>query len=63
LVRQGIEDLEAIYRNTPLKRVTTTLGVVIYPEHGESSSQLIEFADKVLYLGKKDGRNRIHFAS
>lgn len=62
-LRQGIENLSVIYRNTPLKRITGTLGVAIYPDHGDSTSLLIESADNALYRGKKAGRNRVQFAS
>lgn len=39
--------------------VTITLGVSTYPQHGESSTEMIEFADKCLYRGKENGRNQV----
>lgn len=41
------------------KHVTISCGVATYPLHGETPSQLIEFADTGLYRAKKNGRNQV----
>lgn len=41
------------------KSVTISLGVATYPEHAESSADLIEYADKGLYAAKENGRNQV----
>jgi diguanylate cyclase (GGDEF)-like protein len=41
------------------KHVTISCGVSTYPTHGESPSQLIEFADAGLYRAKSNGRNQV----
>lgn len=61
-IRHDIENIQITYRDMPLKNITATIGAALYPEHGETASQLIESADKALYRGKKAGRNRVHFA-
>jgi diguanylate cyclase (GGDEF)-like protein len=41
------------------KHVTISCGVATYPTHGDSPSQLIEFADAGLYRAKENGRNQV----
>jgi len=38
--------------------VTTSIGISIYHEHGETREALIEAADKAMYRAKHSGRNR-----
>ncbi|WP_374109836.1 diguanylate cyclase domain-containing protein [Priestia aryabhattai] len=38
-------------------RTTTTIGVSIYPEDGESATLLLKNADDALYKGKREGKN------
>ncbi|MED4000991.1 diguanylate cyclase domain-containing protein [Priestia aryabhattai] len=38
-------------------RTTTTIGVSIYPEDGESAASLLKNADDALYKGKREGKN------
>ena len=43
-------------------RSSISLGVAVFPLHGEDSKQLIQGADLALYAAKKDGRNRVSLA-
>jgi diguanylate cyclase (GGDEF)-like protein len=39
--------------------VSTSLGLAIYPEHGQDAQTLTRHADEAMYLAKKQGRNRV----
>jgi len=40
-------------------RVTVSLGVGTYPQHGEDRNTLLDAADKAMYRAKSHGRNRV----
>jgi diguanylate cyclase (GGDEF)-like protein len=42
----------------PLGKVTLSLGISTYPEHGSNVEELLDRADKALYCAKKTGRNK-----
>ncbi len=39
--------------------VTISLGVASMPENGDTTEKLIEYADKCLYVAKRNGRNQV----
>ncbi len=39
--------------------VTISLGVAAMPENGDTTEKLIEYADKCLYIAKRNGRNQV----
>jgi len=41
--------------------VTTSIGISVYPEHGEEGNTLIKHADAAMYHAKKNGRNNYQF--
>ncbi len=43
--------------------VTASMGVAGFPENAQSQQQLLDLADKALYLSKRLGRNQVHTAS
>lgn len=43
--------------------VTASLGVACYPDDAENQHQLLELADRALYMSKRMGRNQVHIAS
>ncbi len=42
-------------------RVSGSIGIAIYPEHGTDSDQLLRHADRAMYKAKKSGCNRFYF--
>lgn len=43
-------------------RVTTSVGLALFPEHGESADALMQNADAALYLAKEAGKNAYRIA-
>jgi len=41
-------------------RVGVSIGIALYPEHGDNPSKLIKFADDAMYVAKRLGRNCYH---
>ena len=55
--------LEAIRKHTAviggeILRATASLGIVLFPDHGTGSSELLMKADMAMYRAKAEGRNR-----
>ena len=46
-----------------IEPVTVSMGVSIYPEHGDNIIDLVKAADKALYTAKNSGRNQVVVAS
>jgi len=42
----------------PLGKITLSLGISSYPEHGSTVEELLDHADKALYSAKNTGRNK-----
>jgi diguanylate cyclase (GGDEF)-like protein len=57
-IRQEIEKMVFHSENGPV-RVTLSLGLAVYPDHGTEKERLISRADQALYRAKKQGRNRV----
>lgn len=47
----------------PARKITVSLGVSTYPEHGTQPADLIAAADRALYTAKSTGRNGVAIAS
>ena len=56
-LRLCVAEQHIIYQSTLLEKVTLSIGISIYPNHGQSSNELIQQADKALYDAKDLGRN------
>ena len=46
----------------PLPQLTVSIGVVAFPEHGQTLEEVIQASDKALYESKRGGRNRVTVA-
>ncbi|WP_237763388.1 diguanylate cyclase domain-containing protein [Thiobacillus denitrificans] len=43
--------------------ISPSIGVALYPEHGDDYKQLIRYADEAMYAAKKSGGNRVQVTS
>jgi diguanylate cyclase (GGDEF)-like protein len=58
-LRESIEKQVFLGAETqPLKKLTISIGLAAYPEHGLSAEEILNRADKALYFAKESGRNR-----
>jgi diguanylate cyclase (GGDEF)-like protein/PAS domain S-box-containing protein len=60
--KDAIQRLDVHYRGLSLGRLTASMGVAIFPDHGRTSKSLVEAADKALYRSKSAGRDRVTMA-
>jgi len=58
-LRQGVQNLQVEYRGQPLGPITVSLGVAVFPDHGDNVEAIIRAADAALYRAKQGGRNRV----
>ncbi len=42
----------------PISFITASIGIVSYPQHGETTAQLLENVDKAMYCAKHEGKNK-----
>ncbi len=57
-IRRSAENYELVF-NGHKERVTLSIGVATYPDDASNREELIDHADKALYLAKRTGRNRL----
>lgn len=41
-------------------QISSSIGVALYPEHGETEKDLLRLGDEAMYRAKKGGRNAVH---
>jgi diguanylate cyclase (GGDEF)-like protein len=59
-IRTAVEQHPFPGRDTqPGGRLTVTLGVATYPTDSKDGLELVDLADRAMYLGKQQGRNRV----
>jgi diguanylate cyclase (GGDEF)-like protein len=58
-LRQGIKQLVLSHLGAPLGKVTISIGVAAFPQHGRNPDELLRTADASLYQAKHQGRDRV----
>jgi diguanylate cyclase (GGDEF)-like protein len=61
-LRQAMNDLHIEYEGVQLPSITASIGVAVFPMHGQNPDSLIIAADQALYRAKHNGRNRVLLA-
>lgn len=62
-IRRSVEDHRFLSREgTPL-RITVSIGLSSFPEHGRTPAEVMELADRAMYRGKQTTRNVVYVAS
>jgi len=56
-LRKGVQALTIAWEGRELPRVTVSVGLALFPEHGRNGAELIQAADSALYAAKQRGRN------
>jgi diguanylate cyclase (GGDEF)-like protein/PAS domain S-box-containing protein len=56
--RKQLEKMSIVFADFEIS-ITLSAGIAVFPDHGESPSQLLARADEMLYKSKQEGRNRI----
>jgi diguanylate cyclase (GGDEF)-like protein len=59
LLRRMVSDLALRYRGQPLRQVTISIGVAMFPDHTDDADELLRSADHAMYAAKHKGRNRV----
>ena len=62
LIRETMSTLSFHHEGNKINPITVSIGISVYPDHGENTKELIRTADKALYEAKKSGRNRVIIA-
>jgi len=63
-VAQALQGAVAELRSptSALTRVTASIGVAVFPDHGRELDDVVQAADQAMYQAKRDGRDRIAIA-
>ncbi|MGC2160640.1 MAG: GGDEF domain-containing protein [Silvibacterium sp.] len=62
LVRRRVSEISLEFPGDGPHKITISVGVAMYPQHAESTEQLLRASDRALYEAKHRGRNRIALA-
>ncbi len=58
-IRKQVGEPRYIVSDTP--GITASIGIAVYPDHGEALQELLKNADAAMYAAKSSGRDRIRF--
>ncbi|MGB7874966.1 MAG: sensor domain-containing diguanylate cyclase [Anaerolineales bacterium] len=58
-LRKEVKQLDVYHRGTLLNKITLSIGVAAFPDHGNDAETLLRAADHALYRAKNEGRDRV----
>ena len=58
-LRKAVKQLDAYHHGTLLNKITLSIGVASFPDHGEDAEALLRAVDQALYRAKNEGRDRV----
>jgi diguanylate cyclase (GGDEF)-like protein len=61
-IREVIEEIEVPVPIGDNLKITVSIGVAGFPDHGGSTEELIKSADEALYKAKREGKNKVILA-
>ena len=44
-------------------RIAASIGLASFPEHASTKAEILDFADRAMYRGKRSNRNVVYMAS
>jgi diguanylate cyclase (GGDEF)-like protein len=56
---EAVKQLAVYHRDTLLNKITLSIGVAIFPDHGEDAEALLRAVDQALYRAKNKGRDQV----
>lgn len=62
-IRRAIEDHRFLSREGSRVRITASIGLASFPEHAQTKTEILDFADRAMYRGKRSSRNVVYMAS
>ncbi len=62
-LRQAIEKHEFMKESNLKIRITASFGIATFPEHASNKDDIVNLADKAMYMAKKTTRNAVYIAS
>ncbi len=62
-IRRAIEDHGFLSHEGSRVRITASIGLASYPEHAQGKAEILDFADRAMYRGKRSTRNVVYMAS
>jgi len=58
-LRKGVKLFHLQHDGQDLGEIRLSLGVAVFPDHGETPQAVVEAADAALYRAKQNGRDRV----
>lgn len=58
-LRQKISSLDLRYLDQSIGKVTISIGIAVFPDHGKDVTMVLKASDEALYRAKQEGRDRV----